>query len=218
MSGKKKSSKVLTVITGIICVFLSLILISNIIIIVKGALYPERPPAVLGFTSMIVLSGSMSGDAPDHIEVGDLIVTKEVDPKTLEVGDIITFMEGGKTTVTHRIIGINEDGTFLTKGDANISEDRVSVKHEEVIGKFLFRIPKLGDVAMFSQTPLGMMLFIGGPLVIYLGLDVAVRSRQNKKKKKAEESSMEENEKLKEELERLRAQLSDSKDDGESDE
>lgn len=40
----------------------------------------------------------MSGDAPDHIEVGDMIIAKAVYPATLLVGDVITFMENGKTT------------------------------------------------------------------------------------------------------------------------
>lgn len=216
MSQKKKSSVVLTVISAIICVILSLILISNLIIIIKGALNPERPPSAFGVTSMIVLSGSMSGNAPDHIEVGDMIITKAVDPDTLEVGDIITYMEKGTVTVTHRIIEICEDGSFRTKGDANNAEDMEPVLRENIVGKFMFRIPGLGDVAMFAQTPLGMMVFIGVPLVAYILLDMAVRAKQNKNKKKQAQSDKEEAEKLKEELERLKAQLSENdKKDGE---
>ena len=193
----------------VICVILSLILVCNLTIIIKGALNPERPPSAFGITSMIVLSGSMSGDAPDHIEVGDLIITKTVDPETLGVGDVITYMEEGTTTVTHRIIGINDDGSFKTKGDANISEDITPVLKENIVGKFVFRIPKLGDVAMFAQTPLGMMIFIGIPLLLYILLDVAVRSKQNKRKKKADDKAKQEADELKEELERLKAQLSE---------
>ena len=209
MSKEKKTPKVMSVISIIICIILTVILISNLTIIIKGALNPERPPSSFGITSMIVLSGSMSGDAPDHIEVGDLIITKTVDPSTLQVGDVITFMEEGTTTVTHRIIGINEDGTFKTKGDANNAEDRIPVTHEDVVGKFMFRIPKLGDMAMFAQTPVGMLIFIGIPLVAYLMLDVAVRSRAGKKKKKAEKETEDETQKLREELERLKSQLSE---------
>ncbi len=209
MSLKNKNSKVFTIVSAIICVILSFVLISNVIIIIKGAVNPERPPSVFGVTSMIVLSGSMSGNEPGHIEVGDLIVTKSVDPETLKVGDVITFMEQGTTTVTHRIIAINNDGTFKTKGDANNAEDKAPVQHEDIVGKYVFRIPKLGDVAMFAQTPFGMMVFIGIPLLAYILLDIAVRSKHNKKKKKADEEAKEEADKLKEELERLKAQLSE---------
>ena len=212
MNKEKKNPKWLSVLLAVICVLLSLVLISNLIVIIKGAINPDRPPSAFGFTSMIVLSGSMSGDAPDHIEVGDMIVTRSADPKTLEVGDVITFMEEGTTAVTHRIIGINEDGSFITKGDANNTEDRIPVQHEQIIGKFMFRIPKLGDIAMFAQTPLGMLIFIGLPLAAYIILDLVMRARQNKNKKTADEQSKAENEELKAELERLRSQLAEEKD------
>jgi signal peptidase len=207
MQNEKRRPSWYTAIVAVICIILTVVLISNVIIIVKGTLNPERPPSVFGVTSMIVLTGSMSGDAPDHIEAGDMIVTKAVDPTTLKVGDVITYMENGKTTVTHRIIGINEDGTFKTKGDANNTEDDTPVKHEDVIGIYAFRIPKLGDVAMFAQTPVGMIIFIGVPLVLYAILDALIRGKQNKKRKKAEAASKDEADKLKEELEKLKAQL-----------
>ena len=213
MPQNRKKSKVVTIISAFICVILSIILLSNLIIIVKGALNPERPPSAFGVTSMIVLSGSMSGDAPDHIEVGDLIITKSVDPETLKVGDVITYMEQGTTAVTHRIIGVNDDGSFKTKGDANNAEDREPVLPERIVGKYIFRIPKLGDIAMFAQTPFGMMVFIGIPLLAYILLDMAVRLKQNKRKKKADEQTKEEADKLKEEVERLKAQLSGSKEE-----
>ncbi len=209
MSKERTKPKWLTVVSIIICVILTIVLISNLTVIIKGTLNPDRPPSAFGFTSMIVMSGSMSGDAPDHIEVGDMIITKAVDPATLQVGDVITFMQNGKTTVTHRIIGIHEDGTFLTKGDANNSEDQEPVKYEELIGKFWFRIPKLGDVAMFAQSPVGMLVFIGVPVVIYIILDMAIKGKNNKKKKKEQAKSEEEKEKLAEELERLKAQLAE---------
>ena len=209
MNKSKTNSKVFSVISIIICIILSIMLISNITVIVKGTINPETPPSVMGFTSMIVMSGSMSGDAPDHIEVGDLIFTKTVDTNTLKVGDIITFMENGKTTITHRIIGINEDGTFKTKGDANNAEDFLPVEKKSVIGKYMFRIPKLGDIAMFAQTPVGMLIFIGTPILFYLLVDFILRIAQNKNKKKEENSIQDENAKLREELEKLRSEKKD---------
>ena len=137
MNKEGTKPKWLSVVSIIICIILTIVLISNLTIIIKGTLNPDRPPSAFGITSMIVMSGSMSGDAPDHIEVGDMIITKSVDPAALQVGDIITYMENGKTTVTHRIIGINDDGTFQTKGDANDTADETPIKHEEVIGKFI---------------------------------------------------------------------------------
>ncbi len=205
---KIKMPKSIKIITSVLCVILALILIGNLTIIIKGALNPDRPPSVLGFTSMATLSGSMSGDAPDHIEVGDLIITRSVNPDTLKVGDVITFMENGRTAVTHRIIKINDDGTFITKGDANNAEDQLPVEKENVIGKFWFRIPKMGDAILFAQTPVGMLVVIGVPIILYILLDMILRARQNKKDKQKADEEKSSKEDLEREIAELKAQLS----------
>jgi len=51
----------------LICIILCFALACNLTFIVKGALSPERPPSVLGLTPMVVLSGSMSGQAEDSL-------------------------------------------------------------------------------------------------------------------------------------------------------
>lgn len=201
---KEKSSathKGLTIIGAVLCVVFGFMLICNLTIIIKGTLYPEKPPAVLGNTPLVVLSGSMSGDAPDHIEVGDLIFVGKVESEDLEVGNIIAFMQG-KTVVTHRIIDIQtgESGEllFYTQGDANNAPDQSPVSESELVGIYKGRIPKVGDFAIFMQTPLGMIIFIGVPLAAFIIYDVIRRQRYAAKesKKTAE---------LEAELERLRA-------------
>ena len=184
MQNEKRRPSWYTAIVAVICIILTVVLISNVIIIVKGTLNPERPPSVFGVTSMIVLTGSMSGDAPDHIEAGDMIVTKAVDPTTLKVGDVITYMENGKTTVTHRIIGINEDGTFKTKGDANNTEDKMAVPEDELVGIYKSRIPGAGNVAMFMQSTAGLVICVILPLILLVGYDIIRRRRYEKENQK----------------------------------
>lgn len=195
------SRNVLTVIALILCVIFGCMLVCNIVIIVKGTIAPERPPSVLGTTPLVVLSGSMSGDAPDHIEVGDLIFVGKAVPSELEVGDVITFMQGS-TVVTHRIIEISTDDSgklqFLTKGDANNAADTKPVSEDDLVGIYKGRIPKVGDLAIFMQTPLGMILFIGVPLLAFLGYDIIRRQKHAAKDQKRTEE-------LEAELARLRA-------------
>ena len=195
------SQRVLTVVGAVLCVIFGFMLICNIVIVIKGNVSPDRPPSVLGVTPMVVLSGSMSGDAPDHIEAGDLIFAKPVQPEDLKIGDIITYMEG-KTAVTHRIIGINvgEDGKLLfdTKGDANNTADTDPVHQDNLVGIYTGRIPMVGDLAIFMQTPLGMIIFIGVPLVAFVGYDM-IRRQKHAAKDQAKTAELEA------ELERLRA-------------
>lgn len=198
---KNLSQKVLTITGIVLCVVFGLMLICNITIIIKGTLAPERPPSVLGITPLVVLSGSMSGDAPDHIEAGDLIFVDKAVPGELKEGDVITFMQGS-TVVTHRIIRIStaEDGKlqFLTKGDANNTEDTEPVSEDDLVGIYIGRIPMVGDLAIFMQTPLGMILFIGIPLLAFLAYDI-IRRQKHAAKDQAKTAELEA------ELERLRA-------------
>lgn len=197
---QKSDRKLLSVIGVILCVVFGFMLICNLTIIVKGSLYPERPPSVLGVTPMVVLSGSMSGNAEDHIEVGDLIFVDEADPDDLEVGDVIAFMDG-KVVVTHRVIEIEpaEDGgrQFITKGDANNAADLDPVTEDRLVGIYKSRIPKVGDFALFLQKPLGMVLFIGIPALAFVIHDLIARRKQSAR---ADKRTAE----LEAELERLR--------------
>ena len=197
MTEKKKSGAAMHIIGAVLCVVFGFFLVCNIIIIVKGTLHPETPPTVLGVAPMVVLSGSMSGTAEDHIEVGDLIFTKQADLDQLKVGDVVAFMDGS-IVVTHRIVSISADRSeFVTKGDANNTEDE-PISADQIIGQYSGRIPKVGDFALFLQKPLGMAVFIGIPVCAFIIYDII--SRQKSAGKKDEETAA-----LKAELERLRA-------------
>lgn len=208
---KKKTgvlSKIITVVSLVLCVVFASMLICNIVIIIKGALDPENPPSVLGITPMVVLSGSMSGNAPDHIEVGDLIFVGKADIPNLKVGDVITFKElGSKSFTTHRIIEVEKgpDGQpmFWTQGDANNTPDKDAVNVDRVVGIYKFRIPKIGDFALFLQTPLGMIIFISVPLLGFIVYDIIRRRMQAKKENQK-------NADLESELARLRALAGES--------
>lgn len=203
----KKRFNPLSILGVILCVFLAFLLVCNIIIIIKGSADTQKPPSVFGITPMIVLSQSMSGDAPDHIEIDDLVFIDNSHPDTFEVGDVISFMEG-KIVVTHRIMEIKtmEDGSreFITGGDNNRDEngevalDTEPVKEANVIGKYRFRIPKLGALVYFMQKPLGMIAFIGIPLFAFIIYDIIRRQRAASKDAKK-------NDEIQAELERLRA-------------
>lgn len=174
------SHKILSAVGLGLCVVFGFMLICNLTIIIKGTIFPERPPSVLGVTPMVVLSGSMSGDAKDHIEVGDLIFVGKAEASELEEGDVIAFREG-KVVVTHRIIEVKQDENgeplFVTKGDANNTEDQNPVTADNLVGIYKSRIPKVGDFALFMQTPLGMIIFIGVPVLAFIVYDIIRRQK-----------------------------------------
>ena len=112
---------------------------------------------LVGLQVFTVLSGSME---PAY-HTGSLIYVREVDARTLDTGDVITFMMNEDTIATHRIAGVVPDEEdpnvirFRTKGDANEFEDATLVHYKNVLGTPFFTIPKLGVFAHFIQNPPG---------------------------------------------------------------
>lgn len=84
-------------------------------------------------------SSSMEGT----IEMGGYVVV-DYDSNDYQVGDIISYNKDGNT-YTHRIISINEDGSYITKGDANDMANIVPVYEYEILGKVVEIYPANTD-------------------------------------------------------------------------
>lgn len=187
MKGIKKIITVLGLILFIV------IMILCITIVYKSYLEPNKIPSVFGWKPFIVLSGSME----DNIMPGDLILTKEVDTSELKVGDVISFRTDSSTVITHRIIKIvEEEGErkYYTKGDNNDTADRNAVVDSQIEGIYRYRIPKLGNIAVYLQKPTGIVVCIAVPLIIILIAQFADFKRKEievKEKQKNLEEKME---------------------------
>ena len=184
------------VVSIIILIILLPILFINGVILVNSFIHPDEVPSFFGWKPFIVLSGSMETE----IYPGDIAVAKE--ESNFEKGDIIAFKEND-IVITHRIVEvINEDGNikYITKGDNNNTEDRGFVLPEQVEGVFKFRIPRLGNFAMFIQTPIGIITCLSIPVLALIIIQV-IESKKDKKylKNKSNEEKI-----LKEEIERLK--------------
>ena len=149
---------------GFIIFILVIILIINLSVIIKTNISPNKVPDIFGYKPFIVLSGSME----DKINVGDLVIVKEVDANTLNEKDIIAFRTEDGFVTTHRIINVikkENDVCFETKGDNNNVKDDVIVCSSNVEGKYHSKIAKLGNIILFIQQPLGFIIMM---LIIFI--------------------------------------------------
>ena len=167
---------------------------------------------LLGFQCYNVISPSME---PEYM-VGDLIYVKDVDPAIIKEGDVITFIVNEDLVVgTHRVVRVDaENQRFYTKGDANEIEDQSPVHFNNVIGVPKFSIPKLGYVSDFVQNPPGMYITIGVGIVLILLVflpDMLGKKKEDEENQETAaqteiDATAEENERLKAEIERLKAE------------
>lgn len=180
--------KLKVVLSSIVLVILTPILIVSLVIIINSYTKPDEIPSFLGWKPFIVLSGSMETE----IYSGDIAVVKEVDINEINKNDIIAFKDGN-VVITHRVIDIiEENGTikYKTKGDNNNVEDNGYVLAEQVEGIYQFKIRRLGNFAMFAQTPIGMIVCLSIPIGLLLLIQM-IDSRGNKKSQKEAQRKLE---------------------------
>lgn len=98
-----------------------------------------------GICMKVVISGSME----PGIRVGSICIIESTYPmERICVGDVIAFSSDEKTWVTHRVVKILKEGQFLTKGDANETEDFSPIEKEQYKGKTIGVIPYVGIVCL----------------------------------------------------------------------
>lgn len=90
----------------------------------------------------VVATGSME----PMIKPGDVILIKKIGDEEVKTGEVIQFKRDD-ILITHRVVKIVDDAAGLryrTKGDNNPSEDLRLVKPEEIKGKVVKVVPKIG--------------------------------------------------------------------------
>ena len=209
------AGRVLTILLLIFAVFVMVFTVISVSTVGKA------DADFLGFKPNIVLSDSMQ----DTFAVGDLEVSRKVDPESLAAGDIITFRSidpaNYGSVITHKIREITtyEGGlAFVTYGTTTGVDDAYPVPADKVLGKYVLRLPKMGYFFEFLRTTAGYVTVILLPFLVLFGLQLFrfVRlARQYKAEQREElaaqqaklEEEQQKNQAMREELERLKAQM-----------
>lgn len=161
-----KKNKTKKIIDFFIYPIFTIIIICITILLVQKIKNPDEVPNLFGYKALTIVSGSME----PALNIGDLIIIKEINKNQIKKEDIISFHEND-SIVTHRIIGIvEEDGKELyqTKGDNNNSVDEKLVKYEEIEGVYSFKIKGIGKMLLKMQNIYVMIILLGVIYVIYM--------------------------------------------------
>lgn len=167
------------------------IFIINLTLTIRSNLDRTVPASVFGLAPLAVETDSMKGVEEDSFAGGSLILVRmigEEEKQQLEVGQVVTFRQqnddGTYYFVTHRIVEIGaEDGAVryvVTRGDRNTIDDGATAI-TDVLGVCVASVPGLGSAVLFLQTPWGLLLCIGVPVVAYIVYDVVRIARRNRR-------------------------------------
>lgn len=129
------------------------------------------------FSAYTIVSPSMV----PSINVLDVVVTMRInEPSDLKRGDIVTFISTdyrySGVLVTHRIVNVEKTSSgeylFTTKGDNNNTQDSSRIGFDEIYGKVIMRIPKIGYIQYYLSSILGWVAIIIVPAVMIIGYDI----------------------------------------------
>jgi signal peptidase len=112
-----------------------------------------------------VTSGSMDPGIPVKSAV---LVDERVE---YGVDDVVTYRLGDDH-VTHRIVGIAPDGSYVTKGDALAQVDPFPITQADVVGPVVGSAPGLGWWLAYLQMPLGLGSLVASAIAIWLVVSV----------------------------------------------
>lgn len=185
--------------------------------------FDRNDRSIFGYKMFTVLSDSMS---KTDFDAGDLILSKEVDPSTLQVGDIISYQstnpENYGEVVTHKIRALTTDAEgnpgFITYGTTTDTDDENIVTYSFILGKYQMKLTGVGKFFEFLKTTPGYIVCIFLPfllLILMQGINSIRLFRKYKQEQQEElqaekdkiEADRAETQKMMAELLKMKAQM-----------
>lgn len=174
--------------------FVALAAAMMVFTIVSVSTFDRADRNLFGYRAFIVLSDSMS---KTDFSAGDLVLVKEVDPATLQAGDIIAYTSQNSSNfgevVTHKIRALTTDAEgnagFITYGTTTDTDDETVVTYPYVLGKYQTSLAGVGKFFQFLKTTPGYIVCILVPflaLILIEGIQCVRLFRQYKAEQQAE--------------------------------
>ncbi len=124
--------------------------------VLLGFLALAAIPRMSRFDILVVRSGSME----PAIRAGGIVLI-DTSARDLQIGDVASFRDPqGGDVITHRVVALRDDG-FVTRGDANRSDDATLRRRADVVGRERMSLPYLGFVLYVIERPLVFVLLLG---------------------------------------------------------
>lgn len=166
---KIKENKALKIIGNILYILLFVIVLLMLVVVILQRV-SDNSISLGGYRLFTVATGSME---PKY-KVGDILISKEINPKDIQIGDDIVYRgkEGsfnGKV-VTHQVVSIrDEEGNkkIITKGIANTEEDP-EIDSTQVYGKVIYKVQTLSFISQIIKNIYVFYFIIFVPIAIII--------------------------------------------------
>lgn len=165
-------NKIFRIVYGILkWTFVALIILYLLFVFVQRT---TGNSSIFGYRVFTIATGSMK---PVY-NVDDVILVREVDVETIEVGDDIAYLgnrgDVDGLIVTHRVIHIDSENglRFTLQGINNDSADP-SITADQIYGKVEGKIPVINLINHVVKNKYGFFFLVFCPLVLVIFLEIA---------------------------------------------
>ena len=156
-----------------------------LIIVVVWQRVTDSNKSIYGYRLFRIISGSM---VPEY-NIDEIVVCKDIDTKTLEIGDIIVYRgrvgELNNKLVMHEIIGITEKNNeliFSVKGIQNLTGDP-NVSSSQILGKVIYKSQILTYVYSLATSVYSSFIII---MILVINVFISFRPMKKETPKLAE--------------------------------
>lgn len=183
---KIKENKTLKVIGNILYILLFVIVVFMLIVVILQRT-SDNSISLEGYRLFTVATGSME---PKY-EVGDILISKQVNPNEIQVGDDVVYK--GNTgsfedkVVTHQVVSIREENgekKLTTKGIANTEEDP-EIDVDQVYGKVIYKVKTLSFIGQMIKNiyVFYFVIFVPIAIIIFRQIRSILRKDDDEEKK-----------------------------------
>lgn len=172
---KIKENKALKVIGNIIYILLFIIVILMLVVVILQRV-SDNSISFGGYRLFTVATGSME---PEY-QVGDVLISQEIDPNEIQVGDDIVYRGNTESfkdkIVTHQVVSIREENgekKITTKGIANVEEDP-EIDGSQVYGKVIYKVKTLSFIGQIIKNIYVFYFIIFVPIAIIIFRQVRI--------------------------------------------
>jgi signal peptidase len=125
---------------------------------IGGLLFWTMAPLAVGWTPRVTLTGSMI----PTLMPGDIAITTPAPKDPPKLGRIVLVSDDTQPSgfYLHRVVDIDDEGKFITRGDGNPSPDSVAVGMDRIAGALGLMVPNVGHPVLWLKErqflPLGI--------------------------------------------------------------
>lgn len=138
-----------------------------------------RNPQILGYSTLIVISGSME---PTY-KINEFLIMKATSYEKIKEGDVVTFYydindDGEDNLVTHRVKSVTPGGELILQGDSPESQYQTQqISKDKYVGKIVFNSYAIG-ASLYLLIKHNIIIYLMAGFFIYLMVNQVIKIRK----------------------------------------